>query len=40
MEPQAWTSEEGFAESVEEEFTALEQHAQVLLMTNEFAFRD
>ena len=40
MEPQAWTADEGFAESVEEEFTALEQYAQVLLMTNEFAFRD
>jgi len=40
MQPQAWTAEEGFAESVEEAFTALEQYAQVLLMTNEFAFRD
>ena len=40
MQPQVWTAEEEFAEFAEEEFTALEQYAQVLLMTNEFAFRD
>ena len=40
MAPQAWSAEDGFAESVEKQFTVLEQYAQVLLMTNEFAFRD
>ncbi len=40
MEPQAWTAEEGFPEYREEPLTPLEQYAQVLLMTNEFSFRD
>ncbi len=40
MEPQAWSVEEGFAEPLEEPLGVLEQYAQVLLMTNEFAIRD
>ena len=35
-----WRAEDGFEVSAEHPLRALEQYAQVLLMTNEFAFRD
>ena len=40
MEPESWSAEEGFPEIRERTLTAAEQYAQVLLMTNEFSFRD
>ena len=40
MEPQSWSAEEGFPQPHEEPLTATERYAQVLMMTNEFAFRD
>ena len=40
MEPRVWSAEGGFDEAAEEGLSPLEQYAQVLLMTNEFAFRD
>ncbi len=40
MEPMSWSAEEGFPGSVERPLTPTEQYAQVLLMTNEFAFRE
>ena len=40
MEPQSWSAEEGFPQRHEEPLTATERYAQVLMMTNEFAFRD
>ena len=40
LEPQAWSAEEGFPPMRENPLTPLEQYAQVLLMTNEFASRE
>ena len=40
MEPQSWSAEEGFPERREAPLTSTERYAQVLMMTNEFAFRD
>ena len=40
MDPMSWSAEEGFPTVVEKPLSRLEQYAQVLLMTNEFAFRD
>ncbi|MDE0623481.1 MAG: PSD1 and planctomycete cytochrome C domain-containing protein [Bryobacterales bacterium] len=40
MEPQSWSAEEGFPRRHELPLTATERYAQVLMMTNEFAFRD
>ena len=40
MEPQSWSAEEGFPRRHERPLTTSERYAQVLLMTNEFAFRD
>ena len=40
MEPQSWSAEEDFPGFREEPLGPLEQYAQVLLMTNEFAIRD
>ncbi|MDE0126879.1 MAG: PSD1 and planctomycete cytochrome C domain-containing protein [Bryobacterales bacterium] len=40
MEPMSWSAEEGFPKAVETPLNRLEQYAQVLLMTNEFAFSD
>ena len=38
--PQAWSAREGFPQPSEPPLGPLEQYAQTLLMTNEFAFRD
>jgi len=40
MEPQSWSAEEGFPRRHELPLTVTERYAQVLMMTNEFAFRD
>ena len=40
MEPESWSAEEGFPRRYERPLAASERYAQVLLMTNEFAFRD
>ncbi len=40
MAPQSWSAEEGFPRRHELPLTATERYAQVLMMTNEFAFRD
>ena len=40
MEPGSWSAEEGFPQVTEKPLNPLEQYAQVLLMTNEFAFSD
>ena len=40
MEPSAWSSKDAFVVPDEQPLSPLEQYAQVLLMTNEFAFRD
>ena len=40
IEPQSWSADQDFPDPREEPLTPLEQYAQVLLMANEFAFRD
>ncbi len=40
MEPQSWSAEEGFPVPWEPPLTPAEQYAQVLMITNEFAFRE
>ena len=40
MVPRIWSADEGFREPAMPPLGPLEQYAQVLLMTNEFAFRD
>lgn len=40
MEPMSWSAEEGFPKVIEKPLNRLEQYAQVLLITNEFAFSD
>ena len=39
-EPRAWSAEQGFPPPGEEPLSPVEQYAQILLMTNEFAFLD